>query len=57
MKDEQLEIVRMEELLIEARNALAGGLWDFGPEQDEHAACNAVIVRIDEFLDGRKKSH
>jgi hypothetical protein len=31
--------------LQEAVDALAGGLWDFGPEQDEHQKCDEVIER------------
>lgn len=32
-------------VLQEASNALAGGLWDYGPGQDEHDKCNEVIKR------------
>lgn len=39
-------------LLTEARAALAGGLWDYGPGQDEHAACTALVERIDAHLSG-----
>lgn len=39
-------------LLQEARTGLAGGLWDYGPGQDEHDACEALIERIDARLKG-----
>jgi hypothetical protein len=32
-------------MLSEATEALAGGLWDYGPGQDEHAKCNEVIAK------------
>lgn len=31
------------EALKAATDALAGGLWDYGPGQDEHEKCNEVI--------------
>ena len=31
------------EALKAATDALAGGLWDYGPGQDEHEKCNDVI--------------
>lgn len=31
--------------LKEATDALAGGLWDYGPGQDERAKCDEVLVR------------
>lgn len=37
--------------LQEAVDALAGGLWDYGPGQDEHAKCNEVIARCRAALD------
>lgn len=33
------------EALREATEALSGGLWDYGPGQDEHTKCNEVIER------------
>jgi hypothetical protein len=39
-------------MLIEARQALGGGLWDHGPGQDEHEACQALIDRIDAHIAG-----
>lgn len=37
--------------LQEAVAALAGGLWDYGPGQDEHAKCNEVLARCRSALD------
>lgn len=31
--------------LKEAVNALAGGLWDYGPGQNEHEKCDEVLAR------------
>jgi hypothetical protein len=39
----------MQKLQV-ARDALAGGLWDYGPGQDEHKRCNEVIAELDAFL-------
>jgi hypothetical protein len=39
-------------MLIEARQELGGGLWDHGPGQDEHEACQALIERIDAHIAG-----
>lgn len=33
--------------LEKARNGLSGGLWDYGPGQDEHDKCNHLIAEID----------
>jgi hypothetical protein len=41
--DERVSDLR--EALREATEALAGGLWDYGPGQDEHEKCNEVIAR------------
>ena len=40
----------LQKLLEEARGALAGGLWDYGPGQDEHTQCQLLINRIDAEL-------
>lgn len=37
-------------LLKKARDGLSGGLWDYGPGQDEHGQCNELIDEIDTFL-------
>ena len=34
------EIDRLRSALGKARDGLAGGLWDYGPGQDEHEQCN-----------------
>lgn len=36
--------------LIIATAALAGGLWDYGPGQDEHEKCNEVIEQCRALL-------
>ena len=38
------------EALKLAEEALAGGLWDYGPGQDEHTKCEEVLVIIREAL-------
>ena len=39
------EIERLRNALQEATDALSGGLWDYGPGQDEHEQCQRVIDR------------
>lgn len=43
-------VTALESVLSEARDALAGGLWDYGPGQDEHEKCNEVIAVVDAAL-------
>lgn len=33
--------------LEKTRKGLSGGLWDYGPGQDEHDKCNHLIAEID----------
>ena len=40
-------VEQRDELLLKlkmATDALSGGLWDYGPGQDEHERCNEVIA-------------
>lgn len=37
-------------MLKKARDGLSGGLWDYGPGQDEHTKCQALIEEIDALL-------
>lgn len=37
-------IAQLELALTQAAEALSGGLWDYGPGQDEHERCNEVIA-------------
>lgn len=39
--DQNVELLAM---LQKATHALADGLWDYGPGQDEHDLCNEVIA-------------
>lgn len=39
------EIERLRRALQEATDALADGLWDYGPGQDEHEQCEVIIER------------
>ena len=41
---------RLREALQMATDALADGLWDYGPGQDEHDKCNEVIAHCREAL-------
>lgn len=45
---------RLKEALEKARNGLSGGLWDYGPGQDEHTQCNALIEELDAALEQAK---
>ena len=45
---------RLKEALEKARNGLSGGLWDYGPDQDEHTQCNALIEELDAALEQAK---
>lgn len=45
---------RLKEALQRARNGLSGGLWDYGPGQDEHTECNALIEELDAALEQAK---
>jgi hypothetical protein len=47
-RDAEPELLAM---LKEATDALAGGLWDYGPGQDEHEKCNEVIERCRAVID------
>jgi hypothetical protein len=38
--------VNLLALLKEATDALDGGLWDFGPGQDEHDRCTELVARL-----------
>jgi hypothetical protein len=44
------EVERLTDMLTKARDGLSGGLWDYGPGQDEHEQCNALIAEIDAVL-------
>lgn len=46
------EAIRAEykALLKLAEEALAGGLWDYGPGQDEHTKCEEVLAAVREAL-------
>ena len=44
------ECDRLREALQMATDALADGLWDYGPGQDEHDKCNEVIAHCREAL-------
>lgn len=46
----------LEKSLSKARDALAGGLWDYGPGQDEHDKCNQVIGEIDAALEKKHEA-
>lgn len=46
----QKRVAELEKALSMSRDALAGGLWDYGPGQDEHDKCNEVIAAIDAAL-------
>lgn len=48
-------VAKLEALLFKARAGLANGLWDYGPGQDEHAQCNALIKEIDAALAAHKE--
>lgn len=37
-------------MLVKARAGLSNGLWDYGPGQDEHDQCDALIAEIDAAL-------
>jgi hypothetical protein len=37
-------------MLVKARAGLSNGLWDYGPGQDEHEQCDALIAEIDAAL-------
>jgi hypothetical protein len=37
-------------MLVKAREGLAGGLWDYGPGQNEHQRCDDLIAEIDAVL-------
>lgn len=56
--DELMRLRREVESLRAAvklgRDALAGGLWDYGPGQDEHARCDEVIAELDAVIAARK---
>lgn len=38
------------EALEKATDALAGGLWDYGPGQDEHEKCNELIEEFQSLI-------
>lgn len=40
----------LREALVKAREGLSNGLWDYGPGQDEHEQCDALIAEIDAAL-------
>jgi len=44
MNDQQRAVMQM------ALEALEGGLWDYGPGQDEHAKCDEVITALRDAL-------
>jgi chromosome segregation ATPase len=46
----QKRVAELKSALQMSRDALAGGLWDYGPGQDEHDKCNEVIAAIDAAL-------
>jgi hypothetical protein len=50
----QKRVAELEAALSISRDALAGGLWDYGPGQDEHEKCNEVIAAIDAALKENK---
>jgi hypothetical protein len=52
--DARAERDAMAALLREARDGLAGGLWDYGPGQDEHDRCNELIEKLDAALSGKE---
>ena len=44
------EISRLRAMLKKARSGLSCGLWDYGPDQDEHKQCDTLLVEIDAVL-------
>ena len=42
--------IHEREVMQRALEALEGGLWDYGPGQDEHDKCNEVITALREAL-------
>lgn len=53
LKDQRSDLL---ETLNMATDALAGGLWDYGPGQDEHEKCNEVIAQCRAVLAKALKS-
>jgi hypothetical protein len=59
MRHEALSLLDMERAkaslllvtLARATEALAGGLWDYGPGQDEHAKCEELLAKFRAVLD------
>ena len=43
-------MTKQTEALKLALEALKGGLWDYGPEQDEHERCGEIIAICEEAL-------
>ena len=41
MKEQRDELLAALQIAVDA---LSGGLWDYGPGQDEHEKCNEVIA-------------
>ena len=44
------DIERLRAALAKAHAGLSCGMWDYGPGQDEHEQCDALIAEIDVVL-------